>query len=180
MPFIINVLKEEEFLEGEAKTDFILKNPELVKVEYGQNRAQKLLQYIGNVLVNGPVTPLATDLIPSKTEPKVPVVGPLLRICSHFFVVGCGDHNPLEAVFGWLFENQDLSSLLETCSTRNRPLPTRAGRWGHFEEQDSSEDEQQFRIATIAVHLAAQTATIVVLRRFCLSCPSKRSQVPLR
>ena len=55
-------------------TDFILNKPELMKVERGQNRAQKLLQYIGNVMVNGPCTPLATGLKPSKDAPEPPEV----------------------------------------------------------------------------------------------------------
>ena len=55
-------------------TDFILNHPELLKVERGQNRAQKLLQYIGNVMVNGPCTPLATGLKPAKDAPEAPEV----------------------------------------------------------------------------------------------------------
>lgn len=74
IPFLINVLKEEEFLGGAVTTDFILNKPELLKVTTGQNRAQKLLQYIGNVMVNGPCTPLATGLKPSKDAPEPPPV----------------------------------------------------------------------------------------------------------
>lgn len=74
IPFLINLLKEEEFLGGAVTTDFILKRPELFKVQRGQNRAQKLLQYLGNVMVNGPCTPLATGLKPSKDAPEAPEV----------------------------------------------------------------------------------------------------------
>lgn len=75
----MNVLKEEEFLGGVVTTDFILKRPELLKVERGQNRAQKLLQYLGNVLVNGPCTPLATGLKPSLVAPEAPEVGIIVQ-----------------------------------------------------------------------------------------------------
>ncbi|XP_068682067.1 pyruvate carboxylase, mitochondrial-like [Montipora capricornis] len=74
IPFLMNVLKEEEFLGGVVTTDFILNRPELLKVERGQNRAQKLLQYLGNVMVNGPCTPLATGLKPSLVSPEAPEV----------------------------------------------------------------------------------------------------------
>lgn len=74
IPFVINVLNEEEFLGSAVTTDFIMNRPELLKVERGQNRAQKLLQYIGNVMVNGPCTPLATGLKPSKDAPVAPEV----------------------------------------------------------------------------------------------------------
>ena len=74
MPYLLNVLKHHDFLEGTLATDFIMNNPELFNVRPSQNRAQKLLQYIGNVLVNGPVTPLATGLKPSKMEPVLPNV----------------------------------------------------------------------------------------------------------
>ncbi|KXJ29879.1 pyruvate carboxylase, mitochondrial [Exaiptasia diaphana] len=72
--FLLNVLKHDSFLDGTMTTDFIHQNPELFKVKKSQNRAQKLLQYLGNVMVNGPVTPLATGLKPSKDEPKLPEV----------------------------------------------------------------------------------------------------------
>ena len=74
IPFLTNLLKEEEFLGGAVTTDFILNKPELLKVSRGQNRAQKLLQYLGNVMVNGPCTPLATGLKPSKDAPEAPEV----------------------------------------------------------------------------------------------------------
>ena len=41
-----------------------------------KNRAQKLLNYLGNVLVNGPLTPLATDLKPAEVHPAIPETPP--------------------------------------------------------------------------------------------------------
>ncbi|EDO48483.1 predicted protein [Nematostella vectensis] len=70
--FLMNVLKHDSFLNGTVNTDFILENPDLLKVRVSKNRAQKLLHYLGYILVNGPVTPLATGLKPAKKEPNVP------------------------------------------------------------------------------------------------------------
>jgi len=72
IPFIRNVLKHPEFIDGFVNTDFIHKNPELFDVYVSQNRAQKLLHYLGHVMVNGPVTPLSTGMKPAKIRPKVP------------------------------------------------------------------------------------------------------------
>ncbi|THD22520.1 Pyruvate carboxylase mitochondrial [Fasciola hepatica] len=74
IPFLINVLGHKKFLTGAVDTYFIDENPELFKLPRFQRRAQKLLHYIGNVLVNGPSTPLATDLKPGETEAPVQAI----------------------------------------------------------------------------------------------------------
>ena len=51
--FILNVLKHKQFLEGSVDTGFIAANPHLLAPLREQDRAQKLLHYIGNVIVNG-------------------------------------------------------------------------------------------------------------------------------
>ena len=48
------------------------------------------------------------------------------------------------------------------------PNQYRNAAWDRLEGQDSSEDKQKCRGSTIAVYLAAPTATIVVVRHFCL------------
>ncbi|OQR72914.1 pyruvate carboxylase [Tropilaelaps mercedesae] len=72
IPFLLNVFKNPTFLSGEFDTNFIDQHPELFKLTPSQNRAQKLLYYLGNVTVNGPLTPLATKLPPAKIHPMVP------------------------------------------------------------------------------------------------------------
>ena len=74
IPFLMNVLRHPQFLEGFVDTDFLKQNPQLFDIKRSKNRAQKLLHYLGNVMINGPVTPLATNLKPSKIEPTVPKV----------------------------------------------------------------------------------------------------------
>lgn len=71
-PFLMNVLKHPKFLSGVVDTYFIDEQPGLFKFEASQNRAQKLLYYLGEVMVNGPQTPLATDIPPASIVPTVP------------------------------------------------------------------------------------------------------------
>lgn len=74
IPFLLNVLENQKFLTGVLDTYFIDEHPQLFKFERTQNRAQKLLKYLGQVIVNGPQTPLATKLKPAKVTPHVPAV----------------------------------------------------------------------------------------------------------
>ncbi|KAJ8308360.1 hypothetical protein KUTeg_013234 [Tegillarca granosa] len=74
IPFLLNVLQHNQFLSGVVDTYFIDENPQLFKFETSQNRAQKLLHYLGQVMVNGPSTPLATGLPPSEITPTVPEI----------------------------------------------------------------------------------------------------------
>lgn len=73
IPFLLNVLENQKFLNGVLDTYFIDEHPQLFKFQQSQNRAQKLLNYIGQVLVNGPQTPIATSIKPAEIEPHVPV-----------------------------------------------------------------------------------------------------------
>ena len=83
IPFIQNVLKHPLFMDGFVNTDFIHNNPELFDVQRSQNRAQKLLHYLGHVMVNGPVTPLSTGMKPAKITPNIPEVNSLYPSFCH-------------------------------------------------------------------------------------------------
>lgn len=72
IPFLLNVLEDQKFISGAVDTYFIDENPQLFTLQRTQNRAQKLLNYLGNVLVNGPSTPLATPLKPADIKPTIP------------------------------------------------------------------------------------------------------------
>lgn len=74
IPFLLNVLENQKFLHGVLDTYFIDEHPQLFKFKPSLNRAQKLLNYMGEVLVNGPQTPLATTLKPALVSPHVPEV----------------------------------------------------------------------------------------------------------
>ena len=55
IPFLINVLENKEFVICTVDTSFIDSNPELFQYKQSQNRAGKLLNYLGTVMVNGKV-----------------------------------------------------------------------------------------------------------------------------
>ena len=54
IPFLLSLLSNPTFIEGSCWTTFIDDTPELFKLLGSKNRAQKLLQYLGEVAVNGP------------------------------------------------------------------------------------------------------------------------------
>ncbi|KAK8844019.1 pyruvate carboxylase [Kwoniella newhampshirensis] len=53
IPFLIRLLTHEVFESGKTWTTFIDDTPELFKLVHSQNRAQKLLAYLGDIAVNG-------------------------------------------------------------------------------------------------------------------------------
>ncbi|KIV94316.1 pyruvate carboxylase, variant [Exophiala mesophila] len=53
IPFLASLLTHPTFIEGTCWTTFIDDTPELFKLVGSQNRAQKLLQYLGDLAVNG-------------------------------------------------------------------------------------------------------------------------------
>lgn len=75
--FLLNVLRHPDFLEGHVNTGFIAANPHLMDPLREQDRAQKLLRYIGNVIVNG--TPKELGCVgppPSSVDPFIPIIEP--------------------------------------------------------------------------------------------------------
>ena len=52
IPFLQNVLNNQQFLAGTVDTPFIDENPELFQLRPAQNRAQKLLHYLGPARVS--------------------------------------------------------------------------------------------------------------------------------
>jgi len=53
IPFLASLLTHETFIDGTCWTTFIDDTPELFKLIGSQNRAQKLLTYLGDLAVNG-------------------------------------------------------------------------------------------------------------------------------
>ncbi|KAG8437830.1 hypothetical protein GDO86_008509 [Hymenochirus boettgeri] len=74
IPFLQNVLNNNQFLQGTVDTQFIDENPDLFNLRPVQNRAQKLLHYLGHVMVNGPTTPIPVKVKPSSVDPVVPPI----------------------------------------------------------------------------------------------------------
>ncbi|XP_053504790.1 pyruvate carboxylase a [Ictalurus furcatus] len=74
IPFLQNVLSNDQFLYGTVDTQFIDENQDLFILKPVQNRAQKLLHYLGHVMVNGPTTPIPVKAKPSPIDPVIPQV----------------------------------------------------------------------------------------------------------
>jgi pyruvate carboxylase len=75
--FLLNVLQHKDFLEGQVNTGFIASNPHLLDPLREQDRAQKLLHYIANVIVNGvPKSLGAVGGPPSSVDPMIPTIVP--------------------------------------------------------------------------------------------------------
>ncbi|KAL7875890.1 hypothetical protein AOLI_G00108530 [Acnodon oligacanthus] len=74
IPFLQNVLSNHQFLYSTVDTQFIDENQDLFNLKRAQNRAQKLLHYLGHVMVNGPTTPIPVKAKPSSTDPVIPSV----------------------------------------------------------------------------------------------------------
>jgi len=70
--FLQNVICDKTFKEGKATVNFIAKNPSLFKMNKSQDRATKIISYVGNVIVNG--NPDIKIIDPNKKfrDPKVP------------------------------------------------------------------------------------------------------------
>lgn len=84
IPFLLNVLENQKFLNGSVDTYFIDEHPQLFKFVPTQNRAQKLLNYLGQVLVNGAQTPLATPLKPAEIKPHIPEASQGIKIYLNY------------------------------------------------------------------------------------------------
>ncbi|XP_064787094.1 pyruvate carboxylase, mitochondrial-like [Oncorhynchus masou masou] len=74
IPFLQNVLSNHQFLHSTVDTQFIDENQNLFIMKPVQNRAQKLLHYLGHVMVNGPTTPIPVKAKPSPIDPVIPTV----------------------------------------------------------------------------------------------------------
>ncbi len=72
IPFLMNVLDEQQFLDGDLATDFIDKHPELAKVNRSKDRGSKALQYLADITVNQPHGPRVHGIDPRDKLPHFP------------------------------------------------------------------------------------------------------------
>ncbi len=75
IPFLVNLITHPDFLAGACTTRFIDETPSLFKFPRRQDRATKLLTYLSEVIVNGPLEAGARGPA-SKTVPRAPVPVP--------------------------------------------------------------------------------------------------------
>jgi pyruvate carboxylase len=69
--FLLKLLRNPTFVAGECTTRFIDENPELLRTGTRKNRAQKLLSFIGDIIVNG--NPLVADRPKATRREPAPV-----------------------------------------------------------------------------------------------------------
>ena len=70
IPFLINVLNNETFREGRCYTTFIEETPELFLLPESQDRATKILEFLGNKMVNVQKAVLDKPDFEARTLPK--------------------------------------------------------------------------------------------------------------
>ena len=73
IPFLENVVKHKKFITGEYNTSFIDQTPELFRFSSRKDRGTKLLNYIGDVTVNG-FPGIGVKEKPILDKPKVPQI----------------------------------------------------------------------------------------------------------
>jgi pyruvate carboxylase len=71
IPFLVNLVTHPTFLAGECTTRFIDDTPELFHMQVRRDRATKLLQFLGETIVNG--NPLVKDRPKSTRREPAPV-----------------------------------------------------------------------------------------------------------
>ncbi|KAL7421116.1 pyruvate carboxylase [Cryptotrichosporon argae] len=74
IPFLIRLLTHQVFVSGKTWTTFIDDTPELFKLVQSQNRAQKLLAYLGDLTVNGSSIKGQAGEPGLKTEALIPTI----------------------------------------------------------------------------------------------------------
>lgn len=77
IPFLINVINNETFRKGACYTTFIEETPELFLLGRSQDRATKILEFLGNKIVNisGGAKPLFEDRVLPVYDATKPVYG---------------------------------------------------------------------------------------------------------
>ncbi|MFO0929689.1 MAG: pyruvate carboxylase [Gemmataceae bacterium] len=76
VPFLVNLVTHPDFLAYKITTRFIDVTPALFDLPRRQDRATRLLSYIGEVIINGPLE-AAARLPAGRTVPRAPVPPPL-------------------------------------------------------------------------------------------------------
>ena len=73
IPFVLNLLKNEDFRQGKTTVNFIGEHPELLETPDWRDRGTKLLTYLAETIVNGNPDVKKLDETIIFSEPKIPV-----------------------------------------------------------------------------------------------------------
>ncbi len=84
LPFLLNVIRHPIFRTGECDTSFLDKHPELFEIRESRDRATRLLNFIGDISVNGTLArPASWTDRPPITPPLPETDGNLNQIPEH-------------------------------------------------------------------------------------------------
>lgn len=74
MAFLDNILAHETFRTGQTTVNFIKNSPELFKIKEPRNRANKILSYLGETIVNGNPDVKSIDKNKVFSKPVIPAI----------------------------------------------------------------------------------------------------------
>ena len=112
--FITNILTNPVFRAGQCYTKFIDETPELFEITPSQNRANKMLEYIGNIVVNDPTA--GKKLYETPRFPKVPEGDPQPGLKQYL------DANGPEALSKWVMDQKKVLITDTTCRDGHQSL----------------------------------------------------------
>ena len=72
MQFLQNIIAHDKFTNGEATVNFVGSHPELFRIKQRQDRATRIVSFLGDVIVNGNPDVKMTDPNKRLDEPEVP------------------------------------------------------------------------------------------------------------
>tara|TARA_R110001592_G_scaffold237306_6_gene496229 strand:+ start:37706 stop:41158 length:3453 start_codon:yes stop_codon:yes gene_type:complete len=77
IPFLLNIIRHDEFKDGSATVGFIQNHPEVFQLKTQLDRATKAIKFLGNVVVNGNPDVKFVDDKKILTQPIIPIYDPL-------------------------------------------------------------------------------------------------------
>lgn len=105
IPFLENVVRHENFINGDFNTSFIDTTPELLNYKSARNRGNKLLSYIGNVTVNGfpGIADGQKPILPQPHKPKIQLLNEIPTGTKQIL-----DEKGPEGLVQWIKEQNDV------------------------------------------------------------------------
>ncbi|MCA9724057.1 MAG: pyruvate carboxylase, partial [Kurthia sp.] len=105
IPFLENVVRHENFINGDFNTSFIDTTPELLNYKSARNRGNKLLSYIGNVTVNGfpGIADSQKPILPQPHKPKIQLLNEIPTGTKQIL-----DEKGPEGLVQWIKEQNDV------------------------------------------------------------------------
>lgn len=105
IPFLENVVRHKNFINGDFNTSFIDTTPELLNYKSARNRGNKLLSYIGNVTVNGfpGIADGQKPILPQPHKPKIQLLNEIPTGTKQIL-----DEKGPEGLVQWIKEQNDV------------------------------------------------------------------------